>query len=463
MNKKIIQANKFAGSDGTVFSLSPIVKSVKLTKDIYSDIDFSTPFYGLTIDCEESYCNIWIKQNEYEVEVEKLVKKIDKKGLAKLQQQNEIIKQEGQNFQTEVRELCSNLSNFKTDRLITEFDKFIDTYTTLFARGAITFFYESILSDKLQSLIEAQTDKSPAKIIPRLISTDYETFIQKSQKRLLEIKQENSTQKQSELLDNYKKDFYFIKSGYSQAPQLSKQKILEDAQNVSREDIQDNTPSSKNKQNIALDDYTKTVVEILKLTKELRDRRKLINLIGSYGLFKFLEEVKKGSNINKELAKRAKHIEFEDLLKNSEQIEKDLADRTCVTMIYEEGMIDFLEYNVIDEKQEINRKQEKLSGTPAAPGKAEGEVKLVLSLNEFDKFEKGNILVTEMTKPDYVPIMKRASGIITQEGGLTSHAAVFAREHDIPTIVGVDNVTKILEDGDRVEVNANEGVIKKIN
>ena len=76
--------------------------------------------------------------------------------------------------------------------------------------------------------------------------------------------------------------------------------------------------------------------------------------------------------------------------------------------------------------------------------------------------EKDDILVTSMTRPEFVPIMKMAAGIVTDEGGLTCHAAIVSRELGIPCIVGTQIATRSLKDGDRVEVNANHGLIIKL-
>ena len=68
-----------------------------------------------------------------------------------------------------------------------------------------------------------------------------------------------------------------------------------------------------------------------------------------------------------------------------------------------------------------------------------------------------------MTSPDYVPAMQRAAAIVTDEGGITSHAAIVARELGLPCIVGTVHATKSLKNGDRVEVDAFTGVVRKIN
>ena len=100
-----------------------------------------------------------------------------------------------------------------------------------------------------------------------------------------------------------------------------------------------------------------------------------------------------------------------------------------------------------------------VKGLGASPGVGVGKVKLILSPKEIKRMEKGDILVTEMTTPDFVPAMKKAAAIITDTGGTTSHAAIVSRELGIPCIVGTTNATKILAEGMDVTADGSHGVV----
>ena len=110
------------------------------------------------------------------------------------------------------------------------------------------------------------------------------------------------------------------------------------------------------------------------------------------------------------------------------------------------------------EEKEIKGKSI-LSGLAASPGIASGKVRIIHNLEDLTKVRKGDILVTEMTNPDMVISMQKASGIITNEGGLTSHAAIVSREMGIPAVVGTDNATKTLKEGQEVTVDGFKGLI----
>ena len=115
-------------------------------------------------------------------------------------------------------------------------------------------------------------------------------------------------------------------------------------------------------------------------------------------------------------------------------------------------------------KDSVNVKEEKklkelLRGLPASPGIASGRVKIIYSADEIDKIEKGDVLVTTMTNPDMVPAMEKAAAIVTDEGGITSHAAIVSRELGVPCIVGTERATKVLKNGQLVTVDAYKGVV----
>ncbi|KKQ96460.1 MAG: phosphoenolpyruvate synthase [Candidatus Levybacteria bacterium RIFCSPHIGHO2_02_FULL_39_36] len=102
-----------------------------------------------------------------------------------------------------------------------------------------------------------------------------------------------------------------------------------------------------------------------------------------------------------------------------------------------------------------------LIGSPASPGIGTGHVKKLKSASELSKVNQGDVLVAENTNPDFVPAMKKASAIITEQGGRTSHAAIVAREFGIPAVVGTPRALSMLRDEEIVTVNGTTGEIFK--
>lgn len=105
----------------------------------------------------------------------------------------------------------------------------------------------------------------------------------------------------------------------------------------------------------------------------------------------------------------------------------------------------------------IERGERLLSGLAVGDAVAAGKVNVIRSPKEMDRFEDDAILVTGMTDPDWVPIMRRASAIVTDHGGRTSHAAIVSRELGVPAIVGTGEATHVLRDGQEVTVSCAEG------
>ncbi len=113
-------------------------------------------------------------------------------------------------------------------------------------------------------------------------------------------------------------------------------------------------------------------------------------------------------------------------------------------------------------KERTTESVTEFTGQIACLGKVKGNIKIINTPSDMAKMKKGDILVSIATNPDIVPAMKKASAIITEQGGITSHAAIVSRELNTPCVIGTKIATRALKDGDRVEVDANKGVIRKI-
>lgn len=116
----------------------------------------------------------------------------------------------------------------------------------------------------------------------------------------------------------------------------------------------------------------------------------------------------------------------------------------------------FVEENIVAHPGSI------LNGTTAFPGAATGTVRLIFGPADMKKMKRGDILVSPATTPSVVPAMKLAGAIVTDEGGLTCHAAIVSRELKKPCVVGTKVASKTLKDGNRVEVDADKGIVRKL-
>ncbi len=108
-------------------------------------------------------------------------------------------------------------------------------------------------------------------------------------------------------------------------------------------------------------------------------------------------------------------------------------------------------------------KKSEVTGKKCSSGIVHGHVQVIKKIADLEQFENGKVLVAVTTAADYVPAMQKACAFVTDEGGIACHAAIVAREMSKPCVVGTKNATKIFKDGDFVEVNADTGIVRKID
>jgi phosphoenolpyruvate synthase/pyruvate phosphate dikinase len=108
----------------------------------------------------------------------------------------------------------------------------------------------------------------------------------------------------------------------------------------------------------------------------------------------------------------------------------------------------------------LNKDIKEIRGQVAFPGKVIGRVKYVNTPQMIEKMENGDILIAYATQPNLLPAMRKASAFVTDFGGITCHAAIVAREWKVPCIIGTKFATKVLKDGDEVEVDADRGIVR---
>ena len=112
------------------------------------------------------------------------------------------------------------------------------------------------------------------------------------------------------------------------------------------------------------------------------------------------------------------------------------------------------------DKYAVVSSRNELKGSIAFRGSAKGKVKIINKTADMPKFSKGDVLVSINTNPSLMPVIKISNAIVTDEGGITCHASIVARELKKPCIIGTKDATKVLKDGDLVEVDANKGVVR---
>ena len=200
------------------------------------------------------------------------------------------------------------------------------------------------------------------------------------------------------------------------------------------------------------------------------DERKKYTFQLYYWYSMVLWELEKRYNIS---FKNLKYLFTEELIntENNKDYLKKLSDKRIkkdFILKGEKGEITIIsskDKNEILKELKKQSKETEIKGQVACKGSKKkyiGRVKIILSPKQGNKLKKNEFLIATMTTPDYILLMKKAAGFITNEGGVTCHAAIVSREMNKPCIIGTKIATKVLKDGDLVEVDANKGIVKII-
>jgi len=158
-------------------------------------------------------------------------------------------------------------------------------------------------------------------------------------------------------------------------------------------------------------------------------------------------------------------LEVRNLANYGARIEEHYKNHQDIEFAIEAGQIYIVQTRPVTtsekkiEKLEVSKAKILVEGFPASPGISEGKVKLIRNMSELSKIQQGDILVTVMTNPDMVVTMQKANGIVTDEGGMTAHAAIVSREMGIPCVVGTRNATEILKENQSVTVDGTNGKV----
>lgn len=200
----------------------------------------------------------------------------------------------------------------------------------------------------------------------------------------------------------------------------------------------------------------------------IQDCRKQVVLRLNHFIFKYVTELAERLQFPREQALYVMFFELKDFIKNPTPFLARAQERQkgCLMLVDKDGLGIFSRAEIADLDlstffQDYSKITE-VKGTVASPGKVSGRACVVLGSDQFAQFQAGDVLITNQTTPDFVPLMKKAVAIIAEQGGVTSHAAIVSRELGIPCLVGVKNAMNVFASGGMVEVDAVAGVIKKI-
>ncbi|MBZ9578142.1 hypothetical protein KJA13_03935 [Patescibacteria group bacterium] len=288
-------------------------------------------------------------------------------------------------------------------------------------------------------------------------------------------------------IDAYIKNYFWFKTNFYKGKKITpesllkdilkeiktnkKVKILKESRDFNKNFNKINRQKKRLLSLLKLTNEDKKDIEFARLTIQWIDMRKVAMMKIFYYLFTFLGDLaeKEGYKYHDLTIYTVDEID-ELLAKNKKISKKDTDNRNKgVFLVFEKNKKEKMFYGREGKKMfgigTRVEKQKEIKGQVASTGgvkEIKGRTRIVLNPKK-DKFNEGEILVTSMTRVDYVPMIRIAKAIITNEGGMACHAAIVSRELNIPCIVGTKTATDVLKNGDYVQLDLNAGIIKKID
>lgn len=295
----------------------------------------------------------------------------------------------------------------------------------------------------------------------------------------LDIKKLANFIQNNSLVKRYIKNFDYYKSNYAQIKHISLDEIKEEIKKYLR------NKKLFDEEYYNLKNYSKLQEEKIAtiLTKHKlksnplaffakltywREKRKQVNLMGIHVLNIVLDVIAQKTGISQ---KYLKYLCFDEI----NHALSGLINLNILKRRRDKGILVSItgtNYKIIggEEATSVGRELEKrligeaeeqiITGQVASQGYAKGVARIVLDQNDFGKLKEEEILVTGMTRPEFLPVIKKAAAIVTNEGGITCHAAIVSRELGKPCIIGTKNAAQLIKDGDLIEVRANHGTVR---
>ncbi len=370
-------------------------------------------------------------------------------------------------------------STVSNDELASMIDQLLSYPTRFWAGGGIYtnyFFFNDIFFEEFMEKIKKRAGADFNKLVTYLTTPDEKTLMGEERTSLLMLAKESLANRRIDenKLEKHWRKYAYLKRYIFLGRGYTKEDMCERLDNEMEHGIQaiEEELEKLNEQPVCKFEFTdneQLAVKSMKtmpVTSNYTDEIINYSLENLQGLF---DEVGKRLGISYEELTSMLIKELLDSLRSGLCVPKDELRQRFEenVLIYTEGVPRVLIGKELQKYKEDNKRATitatEVTGAVANPGTViRGEVRVVNSEKEVAEFKKGEILVTPMTNPSFVPAMQKAAAIVTDDGGMLCHAAVVSRELNVPCIVGTKHATKIFNDGDILEINAHTGIVKKV-
>lgn len=338
---------------------------------------------------------------------------------------------------------------------------------------------KKLIEEHLKTDLKIRGKKEQDLIISQLVIPKKKSFFVKETETLLKIAlklQENPKANISREINDYLKKFSWMSSISYIGEFQKKQDVIQKLKRLVKENPKKKISEAKLIKQKTIADYKKTfkriekskkLVELVDYAREfiyLQTYRLDVFFLAHYYAYPLLKEIGKRSNLKVEELVYLTGDEIINLINNKITITKNEVKSRIknYALILENEKYTLLSGNKV--KIAVHRavKEIEVKGVVVSRGRTTGKAKLVEEVADISKVNRGDIIISSMTRPELVPAIVKASGIITDFGGMLCHAAIISREFGIACIVGTKQATKVFKDNDLVELNAYEGIARKI-
>ena len=374
----------------------------------------------------------------------------------------------------EITPSIRSLSSFSDKELIQLLAKSVATIRLSVGQAHIiepfALTTDHFIKEKLRNYIK--DEKKLNLCLSALSQPIKKSFINESEEELYALSLIKGKDKRARAITIYLKRFFWIRNSYAGRVKRTVSDIEKELESLGNFQPLDTVKIKKEKREIIkelkLDTDLILLLETSDFMTEWQDKRKKNILTAIDPMEAVLEELASRLSIDVSLLRYLSEYELDENLLTNKKLKATLQERRkgCIYFTAGNGFIfltgeDYARFHkqVGDADKQFSEAKD-IHGLTASSGTAVGKVMICKSIQDISHFVRGSVLVASMTRPEYLPAMKKAVAIVTDEGGITSHAAIISRELGIPCIIGTKNATKILKDGMLVEVKANHGLVR---
>jgi phosphohistidine swiveling domain-containing protein len=380
-----------------------------------------------------------------------------------------------------------DLSTLINQELLTAYTTLAEIYTNKLNSSPLIDGFalstDTLIASKIKTFLEGKGlgDKF-VEFFAVLTAPTFTSFLQEEEIALCMIakKVKHNPGEKDTLLDAHQREFFWIRNNYVKDHIEGVEQFKERLQKLKTIDCDSKIQEIRSlavehrrdkEALISKLDLPQEIVTLLEITDDFnawQDERKKGTFWATHYFSILLEEFSKRTKYSIDQLKYVFPPEMQDVL--SEKVDSEELNRRieyCMIVWTLDHYDVTTDIKFIEKLDRIGTGEalvtHEVRGFTASRGKVNGRVKILVSADETGKIEEGDVLVAVMTRPDYLPAMQKAAAFVTDEGGITCHAAIVAREMKKPCIIGTKIATKTFKDGDMVEVDAERGIVRIIN